>query len=74
MTVSFLFGWQSILVGLVLLIAMAAVFLLVLASGRGTRSDWQPFLDARSPASPGLAEDAQEATAPADTVSRQRPR
>ena len=41
MTVSFLFGWQHILTGLVLLIVLAAIFLLVLAAGRGGRSEWQ---------------------------------
>jgi len=48
MTVSFLFGWQHILAGLLLLIALAVVFGLVLAAGRGARSDWQAGLEARS--------------------------
>jgi hypothetical protein len=48
MTVSFLFGWQHILGGLLLLIAVAVVFVLVLAAGRGGRSDWQAALEARS--------------------------
>jgi len=50
MTVSFLFGWQHILTGLVLLIVVAVLFLLVLGSGvgGGGRSDWQAELDARS--------------------------
>ena len=50
MTVSFLFGWQHILTGLVLLIAVAVVFLLVLGSGTGrsARGEWRADLDARS--------------------------
>jgi hypothetical protein len=48
MTVSFLFGWQHILTGLLLLIALAVLFAVVLAAGRGGRSDWQAGLAARS--------------------------
>ena len=48
MTVSFLFGWQHILTGLLLLIALAVVFFLALAAGKGGRSDWQEELAARS--------------------------
>jgi hypothetical protein len=48
MTVSFLFGWQHILTGLLLLIALAVVFFLALAAGKGERSDWQEGLAARS--------------------------
>jgi hypothetical protein len=48
MTVSFLFGWQHILAGLLALIAVAVVFVVVLAAGRGGRSDWQAGLEARS--------------------------
>jgi hypothetical protein len=48
MTVSFLFGWQHILAGLVVLIVVAVIFVVVLAAGRGERSDWQAGLEARS--------------------------
>jgi|tagenome__1003787_1003787.scaffolds.fasta_scaffold20901095_2 hypothetical protein len=84
MTVSFLFGWQHILTGLVLLLVLVAIFLLVLAAGRGGRSEWRAFLDARSPAEPDVgepdlaqpdlepAEDPIHRTAP--DVSRPRPR
>jgi len=50
MTVSFLFGWQHILTGLVLLIVVAVLFLLVLGSGvgRSGRAEWRAELDARS--------------------------
>jgi len=48
MTVSFLFGWQHVLTGLLLLIVLAVVFFLVLAAGKGGRSDWQEGLAARS--------------------------
>jgi hypothetical protein len=50
MTVSFLFGWQHILTGLVLLIAVAVLFLLVLGAGAGRsdRAQWRADLDARS--------------------------
>ena len=50
MTVSFLFGWQHILTGLGLLIAVAVLFLLVLGAGvgRSGQGDWRADLDARS--------------------------
>lgn len=50
MTVSFLFGWQHILTGLVLLIVVAVAFLLVLGwgTGRSGQSEWRADLDARS--------------------------
>ena len=48
MTVSFLFGWQHVLTGLLLLIVLAVAFFLVLAAGKGGRSDWQEGLAARS--------------------------
>lgn len=48
MTVSFLFGWQHILTGLLLLIALAVFFFVVLAAGTGGRSEWQAALEARS--------------------------
>jgi hypothetical protein len=75
MTVSFLFGWQHILTGLVLLIVLAAIFLLVLAAGRGGRSEWQAFLDARSAGHPDLPQGEVDARLePAEEVSRPRPR
>ncbi|MFL5515953.1 MAG: hypothetical protein ACJ8DJ_07340 [Gemmatimonadales bacterium] len=75
MTVSFLFGWQHILIGLVLLIVLAAIFLVVLAAGPGRRSDWQAFLDARSLGHPDLAPDEDDAPGQRATeVSRPRPR
>ena len=78
MTVSFLFGWQHIFTGLVLLIALAVVFLLVLAAargGRGGRSEWQAFLDARSGGRQDLPPGADDARGePADAVSRPLPR
>jgi hypothetical protein len=48
MTVSFLFGWQHILAGLLALIALAVIFCVVLAAGGGGRSEWQAGLEARS--------------------------
>jgi hypothetical protein len=50
MTVSFLFGWQHILTGLVLVIFVAVLFLLLLGSGvgRSGRAEWRADLDARS--------------------------
>jgi hypothetical protein len=78
MTVSFLFGWQHILTGLVLLIALAALFLLVLAASRGGRagrSEWRAYLDSRSPGRPDVAPDEDDATADLHAeVSRQPPR
>ena len=63
MTVSFLFGWQHILVGLVVVIALAVLFFVVLAAGRGQRSDWQADLAARSRRLPDLSADQDEETA-----------
>ena len=75
MTVSFLFGWQHILTGLVLLIVLAAIFLLVLAAGRGGRSEWHAFLEARSARGPDLPPGEDDPRGePADAVSRPRPR
>ena len=75
MTVSFLFGWQHILTGLVLLIVLAAIFLLVLAAGRGGRSEWQAFLNARAAGRPDLPPREDDARGePADAVSRPLPR
>jgi len=65
MTVSFLFGWQHILAGLVVVIAVAVVFVVVLAAGRGERSDWQAELAARSRRCPELSTDRDEETAQA---------
>jgi len=65
MTVSFLFGWQHILAGLVVVIAVAVVFVVVLAAGRGERSDWQAELAARSRRFPELSTDQDEETAQA---------
>jgi hypothetical protein len=48
MTVSFLFGWQHLLTGLLLLLALAVLFGVILAAGRGGRSEWQAGLAARS--------------------------
>jgi hypothetical protein len=50
LTVPPLFGWQDIVVLMLLVIAAAVAFLVVGAgrAGRQERSDWQAFLDARS--------------------------
>jgi hypothetical protein len=78
MTVSFLFGWQHILTGLVLLLALAALFLLVLAAGRGGRagrSEWRAYLDSRSPGHAEVAgQEDDAAAAPEGEVSRRPPR
>jgi hypothetical protein len=50
MTVPPLFGWEVILIALVVLVAVAVAFL-VIASARAStseRSEWQAWLDARS--------------------------
>jgi len=64
MTVSFLFGWQHILTGLLVLIVLAVLFFAVLAAGRGSRSDWQAGLQARSRRHDEFASDDE----PADSV------
>ncbi|MFD2093364.1 hypothetical protein [Blastococcus deserti] len=50
MTVPLLFGWQHILAVLLVLVAVAVVFLLIGATGAGgnERSEWQAWLDARA--------------------------
>jgi hypothetical protein len=50
MTVPLLFGWENILVVLVVLVAVAVVFFLASAAGTGEdhRSEWQAGLEARS--------------------------
>jgi hypothetical protein len=63
MTVSFLFGWQHILTGLLLLLAVAVLFVVLLAAGRGERSDWQAGLEARSRRHEDGAADQDEGTA-----------
>ena len=73
MTVSFLFGWQHILTGLVLLIVLAAIFLLLLSAGRGSRSEWHAFLDARALGHPDVEPDDAPAPTTAE-LSRPTPR
>ncbi|MGY1687728.1 hypothetical protein ACI8AV_06340 [Geodermatophilus sp. SYSU D00804] len=55
MTVPPLFGWESIVVGLLLLVAVVVVLAVVGAarSGAGGRADFQSWLDARSARSAG---------------------
>jgi hypothetical protein len=50
MTVPPLFGWENILVVLLLLVAVAVAFFVASAAGTGAdmRSEWQSGLDARS--------------------------
>ncbi len=75
MTVSVLFGWGSILTGLVLLVALAVIFLLVLSAGRGGRTEWQAFLDARSHGGPDLGPTDEDAGREVPSgVSPQQPR
>lgn len=66
MTVPPLFGWETILAVLALLVAVAVVFFLVAAAGRGvdSRSEWQAWLDARS------SEPQDLATEPPGPVTR----
>ncbi|MGY1779931.1 hypothetical protein [Geodermatophilus sp. SYSU D01036] len=50
MTVPLLFGWESIVVGLLLLVAVVVVLAVVGAAraGTGGRTEFQAWLDARS--------------------------
>ena len=50
MTVPVWYGWEGILVLLLLAVLAAVAFFLITAAGsaRGQRSDWQAFLAARS--------------------------
>ena len=51
MTVPPLFGWQSILVGVALVLVVGMVAFVLLAAGRAdsSRSDWEAWLAARTP-------------------------
>jgi len=50
MTVPLLFGWEIVLVGLLLVVLAGMVGLVLLAAGRARseRDEWQAFLDGRS--------------------------
>ena len=50
MTVPPLFGWEFILVGLLVLVAVALAFVALdaLRPGRSDRSEWQAWLETRS--------------------------
>jgi hypothetical protein len=50
MTVPPLFGWEFIVVVLLLLVAFAVLFFVLSAAGRNVseRAEWQAWLDARS--------------------------
>jgi hypothetical protein len=58
MTVPPLFGWEFILAGLLVLVAVAVAFLVVgsARASRSERAEWQAWLDARS-ARPPAADD-----------------
>ncbi|SOD97717.1 hypothetical protein [Blastococcus haudaquaticus] len=66
MTVPFLFGWEVVLVGLVLLVVVAVAFLAfgALRAGRDDRTEWQAWLDARSSPRPDPATDGHDRVAP----------
>ena len=67
MTVSFLFGWQDIatVVGLLVVVAAAALVVGMAWAGASGRSEWQAWLDARSSSRPDAAADPQDRSAPA---------
>jgi hypothetical protein len=50
MTVPLLLGWESILTVVVIVVALAVVYLVIMTAGvaEDGRSEWQAFLDARS--------------------------
>jgi hypothetical protein len=50
MTVPPLFGWEHVLIAVAVVLLVGLVALAVLAAGRsrGTRDDWQAWLDGRS--------------------------
>jgi hypothetical protein len=50
MTVPPLFGWEHVLIAMVLVVLAAAVGLALLAAGKGrsARNEWQAWLDGRS--------------------------
>jgi hypothetical protein len=73
MTVSFLFGWQHILAGLLVVIALAVIFCVVLAAGRGGRSEWEAGLEARSRRHSHLDTDPDTDLADQDSETAVRP-
>lgn len=68
MTVSLLFGWQSILIALLVVVVVTVLALALIASGKdgSTRSDWRAWLDERSARRPDVEDDGEpvEASAP----------
>jgi uncharacterized membrane protein len=62
MTVSMMFGWQTIATVVTLLVVVAVVFLLIGSVSRSAtgRSEWQAWLDARSGRHDDPATDPQD--------------
>jgi hypothetical protein len=73
MTVPPLFGWEFILVGLLLLVALAVAFFVLSAAGRNVseRAELQAWLDARSQ---GRGRTATDDPREADPTSTEVPR
>jgi hypothetical protein len=61
MTVPPLFGWEVLLALLLVLVALAVLFFLASATGRGAddRPEWEAWLDARSRRRPDGADGGQ---------------
>lgn len=57
MTVPFLFGWEHIVLAVLLVIGLAVLFLLIVAGGRNAseRAEFQAMLEARSSGRSGSA-------------------
>ena len=77
MTVPPLFGWEVILTVVALVVAVAVVFLVILAAGLADndRSEWQAWLDARSGRASDVPGRSADAVRPgADTPDGKRTR
>jgi hypothetical protein len=75
MTVPPLFGWENILVVLLVLVAIAVAFFIITAAGPAAseRQDWQRFLESRSGRSADPGDRAGEPVGGADVGGRRPP-
>jgi hypothetical protein len=72
MTVPLLFGWEGVAVVVTFVLLLGVVAFLLLAAGRGGRSEWQTYLEGRSIASPDPTDAVPAADAPDRSPHRRR--
>jgi len=65
MTVPVLFGWETVVTIVVIVMAVGVAFLLISAArtSGGGRSEWQAYLESRSKKDPGPVTDHEDAPA-----------